>query len=90
MGEEAGSRRSITVTVRLVKNFQYRSVKNLVLHDVDVNWTTEDLKHKLNEGMPTLETSAQDSTKLVELQARADLAPFKNIDYGLISQRYNT
>lgn len=35
-----------TITVRIIRSFEYRNVTNMVLHDVDLKMTTEDLmKH---------------------------------------------
>jgi len=38
-----------TVTVRLIKSFEYRTIKNLILRDVDLNLTAKDLLTYVNE-----------------------------------------
>jgi len=47
-----------TVTVRLVKNFEYRTIRNLILRDVDLNMATKDLMaHVLESSSLSLLTS---------------------------------
>jgi hypothetical protein len=31
-----------TVTVRLIRSFQYRNIKHIILKDVDLMWTTKE------------------------------------------------
>ncbi|CAG7846244.1 SubName: Full=Uncharacterized protein {ECO:0000313/EMBL:CCA68849.1} [Serendipita indica DSM 11827] len=46
---------SATITVRIVKSFEYRVAKALVLHDLDLEKTTVgDLKQKAREAIKTL------------------------------------
>jgi hypothetical protein len=33
-----------TLTIRLIKSFEYRTTKNLILHDIDLSITTEELE----------------------------------------------
>lgn len=39
----------VVLTIRLIKSFEYRTIKNLVLKDIDINITIKDLKNKVQE-----------------------------------------
>jgi len=46
---------SATLTLRIIKSFEYRTEKSLVLHDVNLETTTVgDLKHKTREAIQSL------------------------------------
>eukprot|EP00026_Physarum_polycephalum_P018322 Phypoly_transcript_19867.p1 GENE.Phypoly_transcript_19867~~Phypoly_transcript_19867.p1 ORF type:complete len:128 (+),score=25.70 Phypoly_transcript_19867:168-551(+) len=34
----------VTLTIRLIKSFEYKNVKNMILHDVDLNWSLAHLQ----------------------------------------------
>ena len=38
------------LTLRLIRNFDYRTFKYLVLRDVDLDWTTEKLIEETQKG----------------------------------------
>eukprot|EP00128_Syssomonas_multiformis_P017026 Colp12_sorted_trinity150504_noHs@24072 len=42
-----------TVTVRLVKSFEYRTIKNLVLHDVDLSMRVSDFMTLVQQKIQT-------------------------------------
>ena len=57
----------VVITVRCIRSFEYRNVKNMVLHDVDLeNTTTEQLLAKVLE----------------KIQSDAAFAPHKTKKYG--------
>ena len=39
----------VTLTVRLIKSFEYRTTKNVVLKDVDTSMTVKELKDLVRE-----------------------------------------
>ena len=39
----------VTLTIRLIRSFEFRNIKFLVIKHVDLNWTTEKLIEKTNE-----------------------------------------
>lgn len=41
---------AVTVTVRLIRSFEYRNVRNIVLHDVDLSIHVQDFKVLINAG----------------------------------------
>jgi Uncharacterized conserved protein (DUF2340) len=54
---------SATITVRVVKSFEYRVAKALVLHNVDLERTTAgQLKQKIHESTYDINTVAHEST----------------------------
>jgi len=49
----------ISLVVRCIRNFEYRTVKNLVLHDIDTSCTVRELKQICLERIQTDETFAR-------------------------------
>ncbi|CAG8582899.1 19869_t:CDS:2 [Cetraspora pellucida] len=57
-----------TITIRIIKNFEYRTVKNLVLRNIKLETTTiGDLKKLVIE----------------KINATPTFKPFRNVDYGI-------
>ena len=40
---------SVTLTIRLIRSFEHRNIRFLVLKNIDLNWTTEKLIEKTFE-----------------------------------------
>ena len=49
MAEAIEEKPGITITVRLIKSFQYRSIKNIVLRSVPITSTVRELIEKINQ-----------------------------------------
>eukprot|EP01136_Pigoraptor_vietnamica_P005679 Opistho-1_new@37633 len=70
MASEAPSG-GITITVRLVKNFEYRTIKPLVLHNIDPNMTAKELMDLVNKrigeisGYPQYRNNNFDTIKIL-------------------------
>lgn len=37
-----------TLTVRIIRSFEYRNITNMILHDVDLKMKTEDLMNMIH------------------------------------------
>lgn len=42
-----------TLTIRVIKSFEYRTTKNIILHDVSLSTTVKDLKDLLQKRIST-------------------------------------
>lgn len=64
---------AVTVTVRLIRSFEYRNMRNLVLHNVDLDTSIEDFKVLIN----------------TEITNHRNLPPpFKTFDYDTLKIEY--
>jgi uncharacterized protein YihD (DUF1040 family) len=57
-----------TLTIRLIKSFEYRTTKNLILRDVDLNWKVSELKQLI----------------LSKLATEAGFRPFINVQFDTL------
>lgn len=48
--EQQSNTDHLTITIRLIRSFEYRNIKNIVLKDIDSNMTINDLKVFINQG----------------------------------------
>lgn len=63
---------SATITVRVVKSFEYRVAKALVLHNMDLEHTTiGELKQKIREGMHDTNTMSHEKSTILFRQPSA-------------------
>ena len=58
-----------TIIVRVIRSFEYRNIRNIVLHNVLLSITTEDLKSKIFKEL---------------LTAPGLPPPFRNFDYDTL------
>ncbi|KAI8813349.1 hypothetical protein BJ742DRAFT_790103 [Cladochytrium replicatum] len=63
---------STTITLRLVRSFDYRTVRNLVLHDVDLAATTPRVLHDL---------------VISKITSASGWKPFISVNYGKFTTR---
>lgn len=60
--------KSITITVRFIKNFEFRTTKNLVLHDIGTRITIEELQKK----------------SLEKMKDSSGFKPYLNVTFGIL------
>ena len=49
---ETNNAAEVTITIRLLRSFQHRTVKNMVLKNVDLNQTVGELKREVLTRLP--------------------------------------
>ncbi|CAG8774090.1 24466_t:CDS:2 [Dentiscutata erythropus] len=63
-----------TITIRIIKNFEYRTVKNVVLHNIKLDtMTVGELKKIIIE----------------KINVTPAFKPFRNVDYGILNNSQN-
>lgn len=78
------------VTIRLIRSFEHRNIKNLVLKDVDLSMTIRDFKSFINEGKYLRQTKTKNILQknniyLKELKKSTQLpVPFRNFAYDTL------
>ncbi|CAG8432957.1 11018_t:CDS:2 [Diversispora eburnea] len=80
---------SATLTIRLIKNFEYRTVKYLILHEVNLEATTvEELKNIIKENTLKLYTKAHGAkAQNLTINLDHDEWIFENDETTLISHK---
>lgn len=86
-----------TLPVRLVRSFEYRLIKVIVLCNVDSNWTTEEFADYLREGGTAISEALMMEkychcaltfvcSHLLEIRKSTDIpAPFKAVQFGRVA-----
>ncbi|KAJ3173460.1 hypothetical protein HK101_011030 [Irineochytrium annulatum] len=65
----------VTVTIRLIKSFEYRTFKNVVLHDLDAETTT---------------VSALKALLRQKIQTESGFKPYRNVDFDTLKLYFVT
>ena len=69
MAEAIGEKPGITITIRLIKSFEYRAIKNVILRSVPLTSTVRELRGRIGEEIDKSSTLP---------------TPFKKADYDTI------
>ena len=80
----ARPRTSATLTLRIIKSFEYRTEKSLVLHDVNLETTTVgDLKRTAIQGLfDPLDETHLPLTIYAAIQAQSAWKPYRTVLFG--------
>jgi hypothetical protein len=71
------------LTVRLIKSFEYRTFKNLLMRDVDTSLTVAEFKERIKQGMSsTFSSIIQQLTRMLAMKTTSGMKPFLNVPYG--------
>src|ERR1700759_1093452 len=88
LANEARPKSDATITVRIIKSFEFRTERSLVLHNINLEAVTVgQLKEIAHQGITTLMKARLSSVPSVAIQSQNGWKAYRNVQLGVTQRR---